>query len=319
MTAVFRFGLVGAGRMGRTHLRALAASDFVRVVAVTDPVASVRAELDAPGLAVHADLDAMLRAGGIDGVLVAAPSTQHLGIISRAASARLPILCEKPCGVISPQASRATALAMALGTHLQVAYWRRYVPALRRLRDRIAAGELGKIYFVGCYQWDAAPPSPAFRANSGGIFVDMGVHEFDQIRWLTGQEFSRIHAVAATVGTDTLPPGETESAQVLCALSGGSTALVSLGQSFPCGDVCYVEAFGTSDAEDCRFLWPPTADETFLDALRRQAEAFAASVGGEPTDGATASDAVAALRAAEQASRALRASRASQDLQAPDQ
>ena len=304
MTAVFRFGLVGAGRMGRTHLRALAASDFVRVVAVTDPVASVRVELDAPGLAVHADLDAMLRAGGIDGVLVAAPSDRHLAIVSRVAAAKLPILCEKPCGLKSVDASKAADIAAAHRIPLQIAYWRRYVPVLRGLRDRIAAGELGKLYFVACYQWDAAPPSSAFRAHSGGIFVDMGVHEFDQIRWLTGQEFSRVHAVAATVGTETVSAGHPESAQALCTLSGGSTALVSLSQSFPRGDVCFVEAFGTRDAEDCHFLWPPTADKTFLDALRRQAEGFAGMVGGKPTDGASATDAVAALRAAEHAANA---------------
>jgi myo-inositol 2-dehydrogenase/D-chiro-inositol 1-dehydrogenase len=299
MTAIFRLGLVGAGRMGRTHLRALAASDSVRVVAVTEPVAAIRTELDAPGLAVHAELDTMLHAGGLDGVLVVAPSTRHLDIVTRVAAAGLPILCEKPCGVTSAQARQAALTAAAHGIALQVAYWRRYVPALRRLRDRIAAGELGKIYFVACYQWDAAPSSPAFRAHSGGIFVDMGVHEFDQIRWLTSQEFSRLHSVTATIGTETLSAGHPESAQILCTLSGGSTALVSLGQSFPQGDVCYVEAFGTRDAADIRFLWPPTADASFHDALRRQAEAFAAMVGGQPTDGATASDAVAALQAAE--------------------
>ena len=88
---------------------------------------------------------------------------------------------------------------------------------------------------------------------------------------------------------------------MLCTLSGGSTALVSLGQRFPLGDVCRVEAFGTRDAEDCRFLWPPDGERVFLDALRRQAEAFAAWVRGGQAAGATAADAVAALTAAEQA------------------
>lgn len=306
MSSLFRLGLVGAGRMGRTHLRALATSGSVRVVAVTEPAAAFRDALDAPGLAVYADLDAMLRAGGLDGVLVAAPSDRHLAIVRRLAAAEMPILCEKPCGVTSAQAHEAAAIAAAEKVPLQIAYWRRYVPALRRLRERIAGGEMGNIYFVACYQWDGAPPSAAFRAASGGIFVDMGVHEFDQIRWMTGQEIVRLHTVAATVGTPSLPAGETESAQALCALSGGSTAMVSLGQSFPLGDVVRVEVFGSTDAEDCRFLWPPNADESFHDALRRQAEAFARRVGGALTDGATAADAVAALRAAEQASAAMK-------------
>ena len=81
--------------------------------------------------------------------------------------------------------------------------------------------------------------------------------------------------------------------------------LASLGRRFPLGDVCRVEVFGTRDADDCRFLWPPDSEQVFLDALRRQAEEFAAWVRGGPAEGATAADAVAALDAAERASVAL--------------
>ena len=72
--AIFRMGLLGAGRMGRTHLRALGGSDILRVVAVADPLESARAAVEAPGISVHADLAAMLRAGGLDGVLIASSS-----------------------------------------------------------------------------------------------------------------------------------------------------------------------------------------------------------------------------------------------------
>ena len=90
---------------------------------------------------------------------------------------------------------------------------------------------------------------------------------------------------------------------MLCRLTGGATALISLGQRFPLGDVCRVEVFGTADAAEARFLWPPDADAAFHDALRRQAEGFAAWVRGGPALGATAADAVAALSAAEAAGR----------------
>jgi myo-inositol 2-dehydrogenase/D-chiro-inositol 1-dehydrogenase len=153
---------------------------------------------------------------------------------------------------------------------------------------------MGELYHVACHQWDGAPPSAAFRAGSGGIFVDMGVHEFDQIRWLTGQDFAGFHTAIPAAGTN-------ESAQVLCTLSGGTTALVSLGQRFPLGDVCRVEVFGTADAAESRFLWPPDADAAFHAALRRQAEGFARWVRGGPPEGASATDAVAALAAAEAA------------------
>ena len=300
---IFRMGLVGAGRMGRTHMRALADSDVLRIVAVADPLEQARAAVEAPGIAVHADLTGMLRAGGLDGVLIASSSDTHLAGIGELAAAGIPILCEKPCGLTSRQGQQAAALAAAANVPLQVAYWRRFVPSLKKLKARIVAGELGDLYLAICYQWDEQPPPPSFRTRSGGIFMDMAVHEFDQIRWLSGQEISELHAMAA--GTLSAPPvaGDAESAQVLCALSGGATGIVSLGRRFPLGDVCKAEVFGTKSAEECRFLWPPAAEQAFLDALRLQAESFVRWVGGAPAEGASALDAVAALEAAERASR----------------
>ena len=301
--AIFRMGLVGAGRMGRTHLRALAGSDHLRVVAVADSLESARASVEGPGMSVHADLAGMLRAGGLDGVLIASSSDTHLAAIAELAAAGIPILCEKPCGLSSRQGEEAAALAAAAKVPLQVAYWRRFVPSLRKLKARIVAGELGDLYLAVCYQWDEQPPPASFRSRSGGIFMDMAVHEFDQIRWLTGQEIGELQALAARTLSDPPVPGDAESAQVLCALSGGATGLVSLGRRFPLGDVCKAEVFGTKGAEECRFLWPPAAEQAFLEALRLQAESFVRWVGGALPEGASALDAVAALEAAERASR----------------
>jgi myo-inositol 2-dehydrogenase/D-chiro-inositol 1-dehydrogenase len=306
LMAIFKLGLIGAGRMGRTHLRALAGSETITIAAVTEPALLARNELAQSGLATHATLDAMLDAGGLDGVLIAAPSDNHLALVRRVAAAGLPILCEKPCGTTAAQAAEAARITRAAGVPLQIAYWRRFVPALRRLRHRIADGAFGGIYLAACYQWDEHAPPASFRTHSGGIFVDMGVHEFDQLRWLTGQDITAVHASTATIEHDPHVPGDAESAQVLCDLSGGSTGLVSLGRRFPQGDVCWAHIFGTRDAEECRFLWPPDADTTFLHALRLQAEKFARGADGTETDAARAEDAVAALTAAETASRALR-------------
>src|SRR5213078_1719716 len=148
------------------------------------------------------------------------------------------------------------------------------------------------------FQWDGEPPSATFRAHSGGIFVDMGVHEFDQTRWLVQQEIGSIKSLGCGIVTEPRS-GDLDSAHALAELSGGTTALVSLGRRFPLGDVCKVEVFGTKGAEECRFLWPPTAEETFFGALRLQAESFARYVHGAPSEGAGAPDAVAALAAAE--------------------
>ena len=321
--AGFRLGLVGAGRMGRTHLRAIPSSALVTVTAVAEPSEPARQNLAASGLAVYPSLGEMLDRADLDGVLIAAPSDQHVQIIGEVAARGLPILCEKPCGLTSVQASAAAQTAAAAGVPLQVAYWRRYVPALQAARDRIAAGDVGQLHLVTCYQWDESPPAAAFRAHSGGIAIDMGVHEFDQLRWLTGQDITGIQAVAAELISDPDVAGDVDSAQIIVALSGGATGFVSLGRHHPAGDMARAEVFGTGGTIRCDFLDPADGERAQLDALLRQAEGFvavaragaagagAAGAGaagdGAATvgDGATAADAVAALRAAEQVSAAI--------------
>lgn len=304
--ARFRLGLVGAGRMGQTHLRALGTSERVDVVAIAETSEAIRTSLKVPaGVALHADVDQMLKAGGLDGVLIAVPSTHHVNMVARLAVAGLSILCEKPCGITAREARIASEIAAKEGVLLQVAYWRRFVPALKRLKDRIAQGEFGDLYLVSCYQWDELPPSAAFRATSGGVFIDMGVHEFDQMRWLTGQEFAHLRVATATTAFADYMEADPDAAQALCDLSRGTSGLVSLGRRFPLGDACWVQVFGTKGFEDCRFFWPPESEKVFLSALRLQAEGFADAVCGKPSEGASAADAIAALTAAEQATAAL--------------
>jgi myo-inositol 2-dehydrogenase/D-chiro-inositol 1-dehydrogenase len=300
MAPPFRLGLVGAGRMGRTHMRALAGSRAVAITSIAEPSPQSRATLADDGASVHASFAEMVASASLDGVLVAAPSDQHLSIIDEIAASGLPVLCEKPCGLSSQQVLKAAEITAAAGVRLQVAYWRRYVPALMALRVRMQAGELGVLHLVACYQWDEQPPSPQFRAHSGGIAVDMGVHEFDQLRWLTGQDIRALSTAASPLISEAGVTGDVDSAQVLAELSGGAVGFISLGRHHPAGDMARAEVFGTGGFERCDFLDPADGERVQLEALRLQAEEFARYAHGADCSGATADDAVAALMAAEQ-------------------
>lgn len=302
---MFRLGLIGAGRMGRTHLRALAGSTTVEVTAVVEPVAAARAAMADTGRAVFEDVAQLLAAGGIDGVLIAAPTTRHIELVTQVAAAGVPILCEKPCGLSSAGIRQAHEAVDRHGVPFQVAYWRRYVPALQALRQRIERGELGDVHLFASSQWDNQPPSAVFRSDSGGIFRDMGVHEFDQVRWLSGQDFGDLSAVPGPSFDADDVSGDVDSAQAIAQLSGGASAIVSLGRYFPGGDMARIEVFGTRDAVRCDFLDPKDGEQAQLDALVRQAEGFAAFAKGGPLTGASIHDAVAALQAAERASAAI--------------
>jgi len=291
----FRLGLIGAGRMGRTHLEAIRDSDHVVVAGVVEPRPEGRLVIREAGVPAFASLEELLSAADIDGALIAAPTDRHLELLRRVMAAGIPVLCEKPCGLNVDEAAQCASVAAGAGLALQVAYWRRFVPELVVLRQRILRGELGEILAVNCYQWDTAPPPATFRESSGGMFVDMGVHEFDEIRWLTGQEFGMVRVASSRLGASA---GDPDCAQLVAELDGGSTAMVSLGRWHPAGDSCKVEVFGTRGTAMSWFLQPADDDGSFRQALRLQAEDFARSVRTGAGSGASITDAIAALTVA---------------------
>jgi myo-inositol 2-dehydrogenase / D-chiro-inositol 1-dehydrogenase len=295
--------------MGQTHLRALESSKDVAVVAVAEPVDGLRDNaITNFGLKGYASLEDLLEANGIDGVLIVTPSDSHVEVIRTVASANLPILCEKPCGINAADTAMAQRYVSDAGVALQIAYWRRFVPELQAIRTRVVEGEFGDVLSISCLQWDGAPPSAAFRARSGGIFVDMGVHEFDQARWLTGSNFTNLAASASTTMTDPDVSDDPDSVQVLADLESGATAFVSLGRHYAGGDMASVEVFGTGDHVLEPFLRPEDGEATQLEALRRQASAFANYARGGVCEGATVNDAIAALEAATSATNASKGS-----------
>ncbi len=306
---MFRLGLVGAGRMGRTHLRALEDAADVRIVAVAEPLDTLREEavanFDVMG---YSSLSEMLDSGGIDGALIVTPSDSHVDVIALVAAAGLPILCEKPCGVTAEDTRRAQQIVGDAGVALQIGYWRRFVPELQEIRNGVASGAFGDVLSLSCLQWDGEPPSAAFRSRSGGVFIDMGVHEFDQARWLTGSDLTGMTAVASPAISDPEVNNDPDSAQVLCTSASGATVFVSLGRHYIGGDMASVELFGSKGHVHSTFLDPEDGERAQLDALVRQAQAFADYAGGGPCRGASVEDAIAALEAAGRCAEQLAAS-----------
>jgi myo-inositol 2-dehydrogenase/D-chiro-inositol 1-dehydrogenase len=300
-----RLAVIGAGRMGSVHLGALRSARTAQAVAVVEPHAPARAAAGARGHQTYADVDALLEAGGFDAALIAAPSDLHVGLVGRFAAAGVPVLCEKPCGLRADETREAAAAAAAAGVLLQVGYWRRFVPALIALRERLEAGALGDISRLACFQWDAEPPPASFRARSGGIAIDMGVHELDQTRWLTGQEIDALEAAPASVASARPVDGDPDSVEAIARLSEGSVATISLGRRFPHGDCCWVEVMGTRGFERVEFMWGAAGEDVFREGMTAQADAFAEAVLGGPARGASADDAVRALEAAERMDAAI--------------
>lgn len=296
--SIFKFGLVGGGRMGQMHLRALSASDQVSVISVVEPFVSTAEKLTGMGYRVFPTLDQMVNTEKLDGILVATPTDQHLKVITDISKTGLSILSEKPCGLTSDQVREAGQITKANGVKLQVAYWRRFIPELKEIARKITSGEIGEVHFVNATQWDESPPRKEFRLASGGIFVDMAVHEIDQIRWLTRQEVISSKTLIFPQSDDS--KGDTDSTQSLLEMSGGAIGLVSLGRFHPDGDLVSAEIFTSKNHTRIDILNPGTGEKPQLDALRLQAESFAKWVNGGILEGASSADAEAALDIANQ-------------------
>jgi len=129
----------------------------------------------------------------------------------------------------------------------------------------------------------------------------MGVHELDQLRWLTGAEIGDVTGTAS----ETEVHGDPDGAAFVVRLGGGTLAQVSLLRRYPPGDLCRIEVVGTAGAASIDFVAPGDEDRAFHDALREQAQDFARAIRGEPTSAALAADAVAVLEAAERVQAAL--------------
>ena len=298
MSTPFRLGLVGGGRMGRTHLRALDGSAEVSVVAVTEPVETTASLLREQGLTVHRTLEEMVAEREIDGVLIAVPTPQHIDTARRALEAGLPVLCEKPFGLVPDDARAVGRLAADRGLALQIAYWRRFVPQLARLRADLVDGTYGAVHFLVCAQWDEAPPPLSFRKDSGGIYIDMGVHEIEQTLWLLGQDVTDFRTQVFPTTEDPDAQNDVDSAQAMVMLAGGTSAVLSLGRFYKGGDMVSVELYGSRDHTRFDVVSPETGEAPQLHALKLQAEAFARHARGAAQEGTTADEAARVLELA---------------------
>ena len=236
-------GLVGAGRMGAIHARAIARRiPEARLVGVADLdlelARRVAGELGIDG--AFGSAREMLERPDVDAVIVAVSSSHHLSVIRQAASAGRDIFCEKPLALTIADSEAAIDAASAAGVRLQVGFMRRFDPAYRRGMLRLTGGEIGRPILFKSLQFDPGPPPLTFAdpAISGGIHVDMGIHEYDLARWLMDDEVVEVHAWGSSVAYPELATvGDVDSAVVNLRFAGGTTGTVELARSSTSEDV----------------------------------------------------------------------------------
>jgi myo-inositol 2-dehydrogenase / D-chiro-inositol 1-dehydrogenase len=196
-----RVGVIGTGRIGRMHAEtvALRVTDAeLTAVFDADPrvAAEVGANLGAPALG---SVEAVIAAADVDAVAICTPTPLHAENVIAAARAGKAIFCEKPISLVLAEVDRALAAVDDSGVPLQIGFNQRFDPAHAAVAAAVAAGEVGAPQLARISSRDTEPPPVSYARTSGGIFLDMTIHDFDLARHVVGSEVVEVFATGAVL------------------------------------------------------------------------------------------------------------------------
>jgi myo-inositol 2-dehydrogenase/D-chiro-inositol 1-dehydrogenase len=301
MSAPLRVAVAGLGEIGAIHARNARASERLELVAVASAdearARALASELgrDVAGLT----LDDLFAADGIDAAIVSGRSSTHLEYARRVLDRGWHMFLEKPGAITLAEHAELVERAGAVDATVVTGYMRRYDPAFRALKQRVAAGAVGTPALVSLTAREVVVP-PVLLRDAGGFIVDLGVHDFDIAAWILGQQPVEAFAITQRAGR---ARRAFDSALVVVHFDGGGLAEVHLSCASAAGHDIRCEVVGSEGsialnglAEGLPSLQaldrglaegkPQNFAERFADALRAELDGFAARCAGEPSDSA---------------------------------
>ena len=223
-----RFGLLGAGRIGKVHARAVASNPQARLVAVADAFENAAKELAKAYDAEIRSIDEIEKAGDIDAVVICTPTDTHADLIERFARAGKAIFCEKPIDLDVKRVEECLGVVEKTGATLMVGFNRRFDPHFAAVRKAIDDGAIGDVEMVTITSRDPGAPPVDYIKRSGGIFRDMTIHDFDMARFLLGEEPVAVSAHASVlVDRQIGEAGDFDSVSVILETASGKQAVIS--------------------------------------------------------------------------------------------
>ncbi|HEV2985731.1 MAG TPA: Gfo/Idh/MocA family oxidoreductase [Vicinamibacterales bacterium] len=318
-------GLVGLGRLGRVYARDLASRIAeTRLVAVADPAGSlaheIAEEFDVPRH--YTDPLALIDEAAVDAVVIVSPTDTHRQVVIAAAQRGKPTFCEKP-PALSLEAVAAMQEAIARsGTFFQMGFMRRFDAGYASAKKQIEAGRIGTPLVFKSTSRDPFRPSLEYAnpKSSGGMLIDMGIHDFDLARWFMG-DVGTVATIGATIAYPELATvGDIDNAVASLTFSSGKLGVVDLSRSGIYGYDIATEILGLEGTLKIGYLREtpvmvltknsvahdtvPYFMERFRDAYTTQLQNFAQNVLQDRAAPITIEDGLEALRIGVAATRA---------------
>ncbi len=223
-----RFALLGAGRIGHVHAKAVSSNPNATLVAIADAFPqSAQKLIDIFGGEIR-DIDDIATATDIDAVLICTPTNTHADLIEKFARAGKAVFCEKPIDLNIERVKACLKVVEDTETKLMVGFNRRFDPHFLALKDAITAGKIGDIEMLNIISRDPGAPPPEYIKVSGGIFKDMTIHDFDMARFLLDEEIKTVMACGSVLVDPKIGElGDFDSANVILTTASGKQCAIS--------------------------------------------------------------------------------------------
>ncbi|MEU5524452.1 Gfo/Idh/MocA family oxidoreductase [Streptomyces sp. NPDC047860] len=285
-----RIGVIGTGRLGTIHAHTLSKHRDVGSLILTD-VDPARAQALAHRLGETAapGVDEIYT-WGVDAVVITAATSAHADLIGRAARAGLPVFCEKPIALDLAGTLQAITEVETAGTVLQMGFQRRFDAGYTGAREAVRSGRLGRLHTVRTMAGDAEPPPAGYLPQSGGLYRDTLIHDFDILRWVTGREITEVYAAGSDAGPAMFrEAGDVDTGAALLTLDDGTLAAVTATRLNGAGYDVRMELAGERDQivvglddrtpiASTEPTGPPAADKPWTGFLERFGPAYEAEL-----------------------------------------
>ena len=240
------FGIIGAGRIGKLHAdNLLSRVDGARLKAITDPFLDEDWAASRNIPLTGKDHRILLDDPEIDAILIGSPSAEHAPQMIECAEAGKHIFCEKPIALDPEIIRNALAEVDKSGVKLQVGFNRRFDPNFSAVQHQVASGALGDPHIIRITSRDPAPPPAEYVAGSGGMFLDMTIHDFDMARFLSSSEVTEVHAYGAVlVDPEIGKAGDIDTAVISLKFANGALGIIENSRKAVYGYDQRVEVFG---------------------------------------------------------------------------